>query len=160
MYNKIAGLQHIKCIKESLSRLIFNSVSLSRKAYYALWSDKWLFRLIRCWIWNFWNVMAFSSNPFAVRLSVAGAFYMIINSEEWEYCLLVLKKLWRTSQTNRAIIHISYDISTFEACDVIISHSQERRFRWRRTKLRGKSQNKSSLALTVPNDTRIKMLLK
>lgn len=36
VYNKIAGLLHIKCIKESLSCLIFNSVSHSRKAHYAL----------------------------------------------------------------------------------------------------------------------------
>lgn len=124
VFNKMAGLRHITSIKESLSCLIFKSVSHSRKAHYALWSDKWLFHLIRCGIWNSWNVMTFSSNrfAFAVRLSAAGAFYMIINSAEGILSVCP-KKLFRTSE----LWHNLYQLPA-EARDVIISHRHKWHF--------------------------------
>lgn len=123
MLNKIAGLPHITSIKESLSFLVFNSVSCGRKAHYALCGDEWPFYLIRCGMWNSWNVMTFSSNrfAFAVRLSVAGAFYMIINSAVGILSVCP-KKLFRTSE----LWHNLYQ-PPFEAWDFIISL----RHKWR-----------------------------
>lgn len=124
MLGKIAGLLHITSIKESLSFLVFSSVSRGRKAHYALRGDKWLFYLIRCGMWNSWNVMTFSSNrfAFAVRLSVAGAFYMIINSAAVGILSVFPKKLFRTSD----LWHNLHQ-PPFEAWDVIISL----RHKWR-----------------------------
>lgn len=86
VYNKIVDLQHIKCIKENLSCLISNSGRCSWKAHNAWWSDKRLFGLIRCGVWNFWNVVTFCTcnYSFVVRLSVTGAFYMINTPKKME----------------------------------------------------------------------------